>query len=111
MRRGGARRNARRAHFEQMAQSQVQPPDVKLGSVDLDAVEERGGVYAVEGGLKDKLKYFQSGATRQREGAEVARSDSRRQIRRVGRPQTEGEAAAPPRRVSRGQSSGPTINV
>ena len=55
---------------------------MELGHIDLDDAEERGGVYAVEGTLKDKLKYFQSGAAKKREGADFARSDSRRRVRK-----------------------------
>lgn len=66
-----------------------------LGSVALDEVEERGGVYAVQGSLSDKIKHFQSGGAKHREGAEVVRSDSRRQLRKAGGGAAGGAGARP----------------
>ena len=76
---GGARRGSR---YAQGPPTTEEPPRTSLNEIDLDEAEERGGVYAVQGSLADKLKYFQSGAAKKREGAEVDRSDSRRRVRK-----------------------------
>jgi hypothetical protein len=72
----------RGSRYTQGPPTTEEPPRTSLNEIDLDEAEERGGVYAVQGSLADKLKYFQSGAAKKREGAEVDRSDSRRRVRK-----------------------------
>ena len=55
------------------------PPTVALASCELDAVQERGGIYAAGGSVADKIRHFKAGG-RHREGSGFGEftADSRR---------------------------------